>query len=161
MKPRTWLLLLVTLSAPGFAQEPPKPDFDLKAQGVREAIRAHAVAPIKAVDDTSSVVADKKIPPLQFRAPRRVHHVECDSFACTAYTADEVALFSVPRDQYFSLGNGGAIGNGASPRENWLACQSGNDLLSTFERYDKCRGVTIGIPVQTNDVTIIVPLIGR
>lgn len=156
MKPRTWLFLLLPLTASAFAQEPSKPNFDLKAQAVRVAIRANAVAPAKAADEDTAAPAGKNIPPLKFRAPRRVHHVECDSFDCTAYTADDDALFSVPREQYF-----GAIGNGTSPRENWLACQSGNNLLSTFERYDKCRGVSIGIPVQANDVTINVPLISR
>jgi hypothetical protein len=156
MKPRTWLLLLLPLAASAFAAEPSKPNFDLKAQGVREAIRANAVAPAEVADEDTTAPAGKEIPPLPFRAPRRVHHMECDSFNCTAYTADEVALFSVPREQYF-----GGVGNGASPRENWLACQSGDDLLTTFERYDKCRGVSIGIPVQANGVNINVPLLSR
>ena len=56
-----------------------------------------------------------------------------------AYTADDFALFSVPRDQYYGVASGG-LG------EDWLSCQSHDDLLTTFERYDKCRGITIGLP---------------
>jgi hypothetical protein len=76
---------------------------------------------------------------VKFKAPRRVHHMDCDSFNCVAYNADDIALFTIPREQYYGV-------HGDKPADAWLACQSGNDLLTTFERYDKCRGITIGLP---------------
>ena len=82
----------------------------------------------------------RTLPGIPFRAPRRVHHMDCDSFNCVAYTADDQALYTIPREQYFGI-------NADDPQEAWLSCQSGNDLLTTFERYDKCRGVTIGLPL--------------
>jgi hypothetical protein len=170
MKTRTGLLMAALLALPAlvFAQEqkaaPPgpalaqpaqsRPTFDLKASGVRDAIRANAVsdAPPK---ENEAPTTRTDLPPLQFRAPRRVHRVECDSFNCVAYTADDDALFSIPRDQYFGVTENG------SGRDAWLSCQSGNDLLTTFERYDKCRGVSIGIPVQFQDVQLNVPVLSR
>jgi len=134
---------------------PAKPTFDLKTAGVKDVIRTHALAEAASekTDPAESAATDLK--PLPFRAPRRVHHMECDSFNCVAYTADNDALFSVPRDQYF-----GVRENDGS-RDSWLSCQSGNNLLSTFERYDKCRGVSVGIPVQMHDVIVNVPVISR
>jgi hypothetical protein len=170
MNSRTCLLMAALLALPAlvFAQEQKaaspgpalaqpaqaKPVFDLKASNVRAAIRANAVSqdPPKE-NETASTRTD--LPPLQFRAPRRVHHMECDAFNCVAYTADDDALFSIPRDQYFGVSENG------SGRDSWLSCQSGNDLLSTFERYDKCRGVNIGLPVQINDVLVNVPVLSR
>jgi hypothetical protein len=132
-----------------------KPALDLKATRVQDVIRNHAVVQAASEKAEPSESAPTDIEPLPFRAPRRVHHVDCDSFNCVAYTADDDTLFSVPRDQYF-----GVTGNG-SASDAWLACQSGNDLLSTFERYDKCRGLSVGLPVQGRDLTVNVPLFSR
>jgi hypothetical protein len=164
MKLRTRMMMSVLLAMPAlsFAGElvvaksaTTKPAFDLKAAKVQGVIRSHAVA--QAADEKAgpSESAPTEIKPLPFRAPRRVHRVECDSFNCVAYTADDDALFSVPRDQYF-----GVTGNGCSS-DSWLSCQSSNNLLTTFERYDKCRGVSVGLPVQGRDITVNVPLISR
>jgi hypothetical protein len=87
---------------------------------------------------------------IPFRAPRRPHHMDCDSFNCVAYTADDEALYTIPRDQYFGV-------NSNDPQKAWLSCQSGNDLLTTFERYDKCRGVSIGLPLQGHDLIVDLP----
>jgi hypothetical protein len=164
MKLRTGILMSALLAMPAlsFAGDPveakpaaTKTAFDLKAASVQGVIRSHAAAQtvVGKVEPGEPTTADLK--PLPFRAPRRVHHVDCDSFNCVAYTADDDVLFSIPRDQYF-----GVTGNG-STKDSWLACQSGNDLLTTFERYDKCRGVSVGIPVQFRDVTVNVPVLGR
>lgn len=164
MKLRTLMLMSALLALPALssASDPAeakpattKTAFDLKAAKVQDVIRSHASAQPAAEKADPSESAPTQLEPLPFRAPRRVHHVDCDSFNCVAYTADDDALFSVPRDQYF-----GVTGNG-STRDSWLACQSGNDLLTTFERYDKCRGVSVGIPVQFRDVTVNVPVLGR
>jgi hypothetical protein len=81
-----------------------------------------------------------------------MYHMKCDLSDCVAYTADGDALYTVPRDQYLGV-------NGGSTREEWLSCQSGNDLLTTFERHDKCRGVSIGLPVQIGGTLVNVPLL--
>lgn len=49
--------------------------------------------------------------------------------------------------------------NGGGTKDEWLTCQSGNDLLTTFERFDKCRGVSIGLPVQFGGTMINLPLL--
>jgi hypothetical protein len=163
MKLRTRMMMSALLALPtlSFAGDPAvakpavsRPALDLKAAGVQGVIRSHAVAQSSADKPLPREAAPAEIKPIPFRAPRRVHHVDCDSFVCVAYTADNDALFSIPRDQYF-----GVSGDGGS-RDSWLACQSGNDLLSTFERYDKCRGVSIGLPVG-NDLMVNVPLFSR
>ena len=88
-----------------------------------------------------------------FRAARRPHHLVCDSFNCVAYTADDVALYGVPREQYY-----GQNEPGIDTKDGWLSCQSHGNLLTTFERYDKCRGITIGLPpVALGNTVIAVP----
>jgi hypothetical protein len=164
MKLRTRMMIsaLLTLPALSFAGDhaaatpsTPKPALDLKAASVQSVVRNHAVAQTAGNKPLPDESAPTDIKPLPFRAPRRVHHVDCDSFNCVAYTADNDALFSVPRDQYFGVTEDGGT------RDSWLACQSGDDLLTTFERYDKCRGISVGIPVQFRDVTVNVPVLGR
>jgi hypothetical protein len=158
LRTRMMMCVLVALPALAFAGDgvektvtPAKPAFDLKTSKVQGVIRSHAVAQTAVADPEPAESAPSDIKPLPFRAPRRVHHVDCDSFHCVAYTADDDVLFSIPREQYF-----GVSGNGHSS-DSWLACQSGNDLLSTFERYDKCRGVSIGLPAG-RDLMLSVPL---
>ena len=89
---------------------------------------------------------------IPFRSPRRMHHMDCGLADCVAYNADGDALFTVPREQY-------AGKNGSSASDEWMSCQSSNDLLTTFERYDKCRGVGIGLPLQFRDVIVKLPII--
>lgn len=170
---------LLVLPALGFAQEQPaakatspvdtlavqsaapmaaQPSFDLKNAAVQEIIRAATASdasqlsltgPQQAAETASTRPALQDLP---FRAPRRAHHMDCDSFNCVAYTADDQALYTIPREQYYGV-------NSSDPQKAWLSCQSGNDLLTTFERYDKCRGVTIGLPLQGHDVIVDLPKI--
>ena len=164
MKTHTWMLVgtMLALPALGLAQEHAaakpapaastpvaKPTFDLRNAGVQDVIRANAVAQQPLPNDDLAASESKNLKPLPFRAPRRLHHMDCDSFNCVAYTADDVALYTIPRDQYFGVRAGGG-----NPQEDWLSCQSGNDLLTTFERYDKCRGVSIGLPLQVHGVKL-------
>ena len=117
---------------------------DLKDESVQRVLRA-AVSSQQSdagheSEDPLLSPMDQKLGALRFRAPRRVHHTECNSLDCVAYTADDEPLFTYPRDQMWrdqSLAGG---------KDVWLSCQDGDDLLTTFERYDKCRGVTIGLP---------------
>jgi len=112
---------------------------DLKAASVQQILRANATAQSTNASGASPQAAATRLPPLQFRAPRRVHHHECDAMDCTAYTSDGTALFSFPRDQML-------VANEKRNADAWLSCQQNDDMLSTFERYDKCRGVSIGLP---------------
>jgi hypothetical protein len=77
--------------------------------------------------------------------------VKCDNIDCIAYSADDAPLYSVPRSQYY----GDRLEE--SKRDAWLSCQSRDNLLSTFERYDKCRGVTIGLPLTFGNPVIAAP----
>lgn len=165
MKMRTWMLVGTLLAMPALsqAQEQPaakpaatanapsvKPKFDLKNSGIQDVIRAAAASSVDTPTQDEAALSGTEMEDLPFRAPRRLHHMDCDSLDCVAYTSDGVALYSIPREQYYGV-------HGNNPREQWLSCQSGNDLLSTFERYDNCRGVSIGIPSQFQNVVLKLP----
>lgn len=174
MKPYAWMLAGTFFCLPALAlaqetqsnttpashaaqtapQESASPQFDLDSASVRGIIRATATnqAGVEQESETAeaSAVIDRK--DLPFRAPRRMHHMKCDLTDCVAYTADGDALYTVPRDQYLGV-------NGGGTKDDWLTCQSGNDLLTTFERFDKCRGVSIGLPVQVGGTLLNVPLL--
>ena len=134
------------------ANEPAmKPAFDLRTAKVQDVIRATAEAQVPAKAEPGAEPSE--VAPIHFRAPRRLHHMDCNSFTCVAFTADNEVLYTIPRDQYLGIRSGGNDG-----QDEWLSCQSGNNLLSTFERYDKCRGVSIGLPM-THDLIVNLPLI--
>lgn len=97
-----------------------------------------AAEPADEPQDTAGVT--KQLAALEFRGRRGFHHMDCDSINCVAYDANGDALYSIPRDQYYGHGVG------KDSDEGWLSCQSGNNLLSTFERHDHCQGITTGIP---------------
>ena len=164
------LAALLALPASGFAQEPAanpataaqppaarstpqapaNPSYDLKTAGVQGVVRATA-----AVQDTfaefSKEPAGKKPTDLVFRAPRRPYHIVCGVIDCVAYTADGDSLYTIPRQQYLGA-------NGDNPREVSQSCQSGNDLLPTFERYDKCHSFGVGLPLDIHGVMVNLPL---
>jgi hypothetical protein len=124
------------------ANAPAVPVFSLHDRNVQKIVAAAAQKQSASMPEETS--ASEAAPAtglieVKFKAPRRVHHMHCDSFNCIAYNADDVALYTIPREQYFGV-------PGDKPADAWLACQSGDDLLTTFERYDKCRGITIGLP---------------
>jgi hypothetical protein len=168
MNTRTWILSGVLLVAPlpGWSAEPApatvpgKPVFNLKSERVQELVRSVA----KSQDDSNARAAVENAPEVSqpfvlrgqttipFRAPIRPHHVKCDNFDCIAYSADEVALYSVPRSQYY-----GDRLDGNNKMDGWLSCQSRDNLLTTFERYDKCRGVTVGLPLTFGNTVIGAP----
>jgi hypothetical protein len=121
---------------------PTAPSFSVHDGKVQEIVSAAARRQSESPAETDAVSdATSKAAPLtvKFKAPRRVDHLDCDSIDCVAYNADDIALFTIPREQYYGV-------HGNKPADAWLACQSGDDLLTTFERYDKCRGITIGLP---------------
>jgi len=173
MKIQTWMLFgaILCLPALGLAQEAAPsvaqtdsrisapPQFDLRSARVQDAIRAAAATESAAPTGARTQLADDEAAPakrdqqdIPFRAPRRMHHMKCDLADCVAYTADGDALYTVPRDQYLGV-------NGGGTKDEWLTCQRGNDLLTTFERFDKCRGVSIGLPVEIGGMLVNVPLL--
>jgi hypothetical protein len=160
-----WLMPAVVLAAePSTPAKPPDdkpparaarpvPTLSLSDTAVQEIVRANAVAQAKQVSSQPQAhdPSASKLPPLPFRAPRRVHHHECSLSECVAYAADGTALFTFPRDQMLH-------GNSDDRLDGWLSCQQNDDLLSTFERYDKCRGITVGLPpVQFGNVPVKLP----
>ena len=168
MNTRLWILSGVLLAFPalGWSADPApaakveKPTFNLKSAQVQESIRAAARAQSEATPQVAAAPSADAAQPIvlgtqtsiPFRALRRPHHVKCDNIDCVAYTADDVVLYSVPRTQYY-----GQRMDDGSKSDAWLSCQSQDDLLTTFERYDKCRGVTIGLPLTFGNTVIEVP----
>ncbi len=181
MKMRSWILIgtllvlpalglteesaavkpMPTASAPVARDTSPKSQstFDLKTAAIQSVIRASAatasdgfrlLSPTAQQQSQDNGATRPDLPGIPFRAPRRLHHMDCDSFNCVAYTADDQALYTISREQHFGI-------NADDSKEAWLSCQSGNDLLTTFERYDKCRGVSIGLPQQTHDLIVDLP----
>jgi hypothetical protein len=141
----------------GSRADPPALKLGLHDASVQKVIRASAqrqasTASLAAdTPDQSSITARGDEMKLRFRAPLRPDHITCDILDCVAYTADDVALYTIPREQYYGP-------HGDTPGDEWLSCQSHDDLLSTFERYDKCRGISIGIPpVAIGNVQLDLP----
>jgi hypothetical protein len=129
--------------------------FDLKNAAVQDLVRATAIdavsgQPLPEVAEPRQ----EKLADIRFQGPRLPHHMECDALDCTAFTKENEPLYTVSREQ---MRDQSIYSNGKS-NDQWLACQQGNDLLSTFERFDQCRGLSIGLPpVQLRDLEIKVP----
>ena len=107
---------------------------------MRAAAAASEVSETRTPKTESKVQAE--LADIRFRAPRRVHHTKCDGEDCVAFSADNEALFSMNRD----LRNDLASMSNEQLDDAWLSCQDTNNLLSTFERFDRCRGIRIGTP---------------
>jgi hypothetical protein len=126
-------------------------------QVLREAVarsQSDATGATPAAAPDVSPPRDPGLAPLRFRAPRRPHHVKCNGDDCTVYAADGTALYEVTNDGTF---RDDAWSSG-DYYDAWLSCQSTNNLLTTFERFDKCRGITIGLASPWNrDVRIALP----
>ncbi len=141
-----WVALLA-LPVWTSAAEPAKPGFDLRNESVQGILRTAAAASesTEALTPKNESKVQAELADIRFRAPRRVHHTQCDGEDCVAYSADNEALFSM--DRQFS----NAIDPMASGKreDGWLSCQDTHNLLSTFERYDRCRGIRIGAPPLT------------
>lgn len=146
MNAREWLWIGTLLALPAWASavEPAKPMFDLRNETVQGILRAAAAA--SETGEAQSPKTESKVQSefaeIRFRAPRRVHHTKCDSEDCVAYTADNEPLFSMSRDLRPGL-------DGMSTEQlddAWLSCQDTHNLLSTFERFDRCRGIRVGPP---------------
>ena len=141
--------------------------FDLRNSSVQKILRAAAAeeappaekppkdfsAALRSLRELDAATSASLSAPLavKFRTARRFHHMDCDSFTCVAVTADGDPLYTVPRQNY-----SGTL-DGQTSSDSWLRCQSGNDLLTTFERYDKCRGISVGLPLQWNGFNFDTP----
>ena len=138
-----WVALLA-LPVWTSAAEPAKPGFDLRNESVQGILRTAAAASesTEALTPKNESKVQAELADIRFRAPRRVHHTKCDGEDCVAYTADNEALFSMNRELRKDLG---AMSN-EQLDDAWLSCQDTNNLLSTFERFDRCRGIRIGTP---------------
>lgn len=169
MKSPPWMLfgLLLALPAIGWSQEksehsvittkpaanavtpPERSHFRVNDENVRRILLA-------AARDTSTENADELETPDSAGDPpsdltrrlalkfndRRVDHVDCDALQCAAYSRSGDLLYTTPRNPTF--------GESDLPADHsaWLSCQDSNDLLSTFERFDLCRGLRAGVPLE-------------
>ena len=144
MNSRTCLwVALLAYPALASAAEPAKPGFDLRASSVQSILRATVANEAKDSPEakTESRV-ESELAGLRFRAPRCVHHTKCDGEECVAYNADNEPLFTLDREMRQDLDAMSA----KQLDDAWLSCQDTNNLLSTFERFDRCRGIRIGLP---------------
>lgn len=119
--------------------------FQLSDERIRSIVRDAAVfqrvgwrvieiSPLDNEIPPSRVAAEMKLPDgPRFETPATI---ECRLFDCIAYDAQRNVISSQPT----------ASAQLDGTNQTWLSCQSsGNDMLSTFERFDHCRGVDIGI----------------
>ena len=168
MTTRTWiippLLLLVSIAVADDKPAPrsapaAKPTFDLNDTALRKIVRETAAnaAAAKQSDSTpepaSSVAA--QIGTLPMRKGKTPITVNCDGIAvdCAALDANGNELYRVPRWQVFGINSGDPTM--ASP------CQSSNNLLSTFERADRCRGIGLLLPTPWDKVNVALPAISQ
>jgi hypothetical protein len=139
------LVVLVVLPAVGWSQErkpAPAPSFSLSSESVRRIVLERARESAKPEADLTKPDLGQRLA-LKFRVNPRVDHVECDLLQCLAVAKDGEILYTVPRGQLHDLAS-----DESSRLNAWLSCQDTNDLLSTFERYDRCRGINVGSPLQ-------------
>jgi hypothetical protein len=169
MTTRTWIvlpfLLVVAIAVANdnpVAQSAPgaKPTFDLDNSAlrkiVREAAAKNAVATPRSDSNTESASAvAAQIGTLPMRKGKTPITVNCDGIAvdCDALDANGNELYRVPRWQVFGVNSGDP--SMASP------CQSSNNLLSTFERADRCRGVGLLLPTPWDKVNFALPAISQ
>jgi hypothetical protein len=157
---RLLLSALLMLPACGWSDDKPatpadekKPTFTLSDAEVRKIVRAAANRKVEGFRFVKDPQVATDIPPsataARFqplaRLPRATRVVfECRSLteACGAYDYDGNYLYSVPREQVYPNSTGGS--------DDWLACQSGDDMLSTFERFDRCRGIGVMLSTPWN-----------
>jgi hypothetical protein len=159
------LFAALLLPATGWSQEKPAraessatPATSLAVQGetVRGILRTVALAhPAATATATETVTPIAQGLALKFRSDRRIDHVECDALQCYAYSRDGEVLFATPRDPGL-----GALSD-VPKSDAALACLDTNDLLTTFERVDRCRGIGIGAPLQWSNGGFNAPVPGR
>ena len=168
MTTRTWIVLpLLLVVSVAIADDKPapesartaKPTFDLGNAALRKIVRetaanaTSAMPPASSTEPASRVAA--QIGMLPMRKGKTPITVNCDGIAadCAALDANGNELYRVPRWQVFGVNSGDP--SMASP------CQSSNNLLSTFERADRCRGVGLLLPTPWDKVNFALPAISQ
>lgn len=158
------LLLAATLA---IADEKPapqaaasaRPGFDLKHAAVKKivretAVRAAAAQPepnAEAEPANASAVA-ARIGTLPMRKSSAPVTMNCGGIAedCAALDANGNELYRLPRSQVF--------GTNLDDPASSLPCLSSNNLLSTFDRVDRCRGVGLLLPTPWDKVNFTIPV---
>jgi hypothetical protein len=128
------------------------PAFRASDPGVRELLRAWArIASQPATSSGTEPALTRTAALLQasIKAPRRVDRLECGALTCYARSRDGELLYSKPRDW-----QQGGVSVADSTSDAWLSCQDTNNMLSTFDRYDACRGISLGSPMPWTGVGI-------
>jgi len=123
---------------------PTSVSLNVHSDTVREILRVAARA--QSLEKPVAEPREKPAPRLevQFRDDR-VDHVECDVLQCYSYAKDGHIVRTTPRADFFGL-----MPEDPRSSDAWLACQDTNDLLSTFERYDRCRGIGASLTLPWN-----------
>jgi hypothetical protein len=117
---------------------------NLHGDVVREILRATAREESAAMTAAEHEPIQSRLPPLalRFRSDERIDHVDCDELQCYAYAKDDRILYTKAREPRVDM-----LSVDSTTSEAWLSCQDTNDMLSTFERFDRCRGIGISLTV--------------
>lgn len=136
--------------------------FSLTDDAVRRIVREAALdltpdyrveSPKPLQEDVPSA-AELGMGPLRMKGSRVPARYECELDKCAAYDRDGNVLWYLPRDQFFTQGAG-------KDSDVWLSCQQHNDMLSTFERVERCQGMGLLMPTPWDKVRLAVPLLPR
>jgi hypothetical protein len=144
-------------AAPAHAAPTAKPNFDLHDAAIRQIVRdtveslpssSTAANPDSrfAARLGSLSIHDRKV-------PFAVHCSDSVSNDCAAYDADGNELYRIPRNQVYPVD--------FTDLTTAASCISSNDLLTTFDRADRCRGIGVLLPTPWDRVNIAVPLFRR
>lgn len=172
MKLRNALLFGILVSPLAGAQTPPEKtseptavhatNFALTDDAVRRIVREAAldlgpdyrVEPAKPIDGDVPSSVELGMGPLRMKGSKVPARYECEVDKCAAYDKDGNVLWYLPRDQFFTQGND-------RDSDTWLSCQQHNDMLSTTERVEQCRGLGLLVPTPWEKVRLAVPLLPR
>jgi hypothetical protein len=171
MKGCAWMLLSTLLASPVWPQEPAPPSDTASAESapdketrgktpdsktvVLDAEKSRLLRQFIAQREQTAAPPDADAKPDADRAnlsptaisgeleripvqrARRPYAIGCDDFDCYTIDRNGNPIEKVPRDKYL-----GKFGNDPA---DLLACQSDNNMLSTFERDAQCRGLGNGL----------------
>ncbi len=125
------------------ADESQKAPLTLDNPAVRKTLREAArqlASDAKSQENQDEKIPTAEIPAAKLTAAFRLEPrerqpvvVECRVFDCLGYDATGKVVRTMPPPA-----QGGLMSTDA---DAWYSCQSGNNMLSTFERFDQCSGI--------------------
>ncbi len=122
------------------AAQPDRKRIDLTDPRVREIVRATAASHSRALPAPAAQaeVASEEhgwqvaLRASEARATRPAQYGQCEGDGCTAYSANGEPLVRYQRNLT------GLVFTGDREFDHWLSCQQDDDMLTTFERYERC-----------------------